>query len=106
MKRIFLFSLAMVFAITLSAAPLFAQDVYQTWQPPNAEPKGEKVLWDALVMRPAGLITCLLGIGGFIVSLPFALTSQTQDQAFDSLIVEPINYTFSRPIGLLEPATP
>lgn len=106
MKRIFLFSLAMVFAIALSASPLFSQDVYKTWQPPNAEPKGEKVLWDALVMRPAGLITCVLGIGGFIVSLPFSLTSQTQNQAFDSLIVEPINYTFSRPIGLLEPATP
>jgi hypothetical protein len=106
MKRIFLFCIVMVLVITFSAAPLFSQDVYKTWQPRNAEPNGEKVLWDALVMRPAGLITCVLGIGGFIVSLPFALTSQTQNQAFDSLIVEPINYTFSRPIGLLEPATP
>jgi uncharacterized membrane protein YfcA len=106
MKRLFLFGLMMVFTITFSAAPLFAEDVYKTWQPPRAEPKGEKVLWDALVMRPAGLITCALGIGGFIVSLPFALTSQTQKQTFDSLVVEPINYTFSRPVGLLEPAKP
>jgi len=106
MKHNFLLGLVLIFAITFSAGPLFSQDVYKTWQPPNAEPKGEKVLWDALVMRPAGLISCVLGIGGFIVSLPFALTSQTQNQAFDSLVVEPINYTFSRPVGLLEPAKP
>jgi uncharacterized membrane protein YfcA len=104
MKRFFLFGLIMVITMSFFAVPIFAQDVYKTWQPPNAEPNGEKMLWDALVMRPAGLITCVLGIGGFIVSLPFALTSQTQNQTFDSLVVEPINYTFSRPIGLLEPA--
>lgn len=106
MKRFFLFCVIAIFTITFFVVPVFSQDVYKTWQPPNAEPEGEKVLWDALVMRPAGLITCVLGIGGYIVSLPFSLTSQTQNQAFHSLIVEPINYTFSRPIGLLEPAKP
>lgn len=106
MKRFFLFFIVIFFSVTFLAAPLYAQDIYKTWKPANAEPKGEKVLWDSLVMRPAGLITCLLGIGGFIVALPFALTSQTQDQAFDSLVVEPFNYTFARPIGLLDPYNP
>jgi uncharacterized membrane protein YfcA len=106
MKRFILFGLVIIFAVTFLAAPIYAQDVYKTWQPAKAEPKGEKVLWDALVMRPAGLVTCLLGIGGFIVALPFALISQTQNQAYDSLVVEPFSYTFSRPVGLLDPAKP
>jgi uncharacterized membrane protein YfcA len=106
MKRFILIGLVMIFTCTFLAAPLFAEDVYKTWQPPNAQPNGEKMLWDSLVMRPAGLVTCLLGIGGFIVALPFALTSQTQGQAFDSLVVEPFNYTFSRPMGLLDTVHP
>ena len=106
MKRFIVIGLVMIFAVPLLAAPLCAQDVYKTWQPPNAQPDGEKMLWDSLVMRPAGLVTCLLGIGGFIVSLPFALTSQTHNQAFDSLVVEPFSYTFSRPMGLLDSANP
>jgi uncharacterized membrane protein YfcA len=106
MKRFILFCLVLIFSVTFIAAPLLAEDVYKTWQPPNARPNGEKMLWDSLVMRPAGLVSCLLGIGGFIVALPFALTSQTQGQAFDSLVVEPINYTFSRPMGLLDSTNP
>jgi hypothetical protein len=106
MKRFTLFCLVIIFAVTFLAVPLYAQDVYKTWRPANADPNGEKFLWDALVMRPAGLITCVLGLGGFIVALPFALTSQTQNQAFDSLVVEPLNYTFARPVGLLDPAKP
>jgi uncharacterized membrane protein YfcA len=106
MKHYVLIGVIMVFSVTFLAAPLCAQDVYKTWQPPNTQPDGEKMLWDSLVMRPAGLITCLLGIGGFIVALPFALTSQTQTQAYDSLVVEPFSYTFSRPMGLLDPSNP
>jgi uncharacterized membrane protein YfcA len=106
MKRFTLLGLVMIFTITFLAAPLYAEDIYKTWRPANAQPNGEKMLWDSLVMRPAGLITCLLGIGGFIVALPFALTSQTQNQAFDGLVVEPFNYTFARPVGLLDPYNP
>jgi hypothetical protein len=106
MKRFILIGLVMIFTCTFLAPPLFAEDVYKTWQPSNAQPNGEKMLWDSLVMRPAGLVTCLLGIGGFIVALPFALTSQTQGQAFDSLVVEPFSYTFSRPMGLLDTVHP
>lgn len=105
MKR--LVPCVLIIALTIVfIAPVYGEDVYKTWRAPNAQPNGEKVLWDALVMRPAGLITCVLGIGGFIVSLPFALTSQTQSQAFDSLVVEPFTYTFSRPVGLLDPVNP
>jgi len=106
MKRFILLGLVIAFACTF-VVPLWAEeDVYKTWRPANAEPKGEKVLWDALVMRPAGLITCLLGIGGFIVSAPFSISSQTQNQAFESLVVEPFAYTFARPVGLLDPYNP
>lgn len=106
MKRLALLGVVMLWAITFLAGPLYGEDVYKTWRPVGAEPKGEKVLWDALVMRPAGLISCALGIGGFIVSLPFALTSQTQNQTFEGLVVEPFNYTFARPVGLLDPYNP
>ncbi len=35
----------------------------------------------------------------FVVALPFALTSGSTGSAWDTLVVEPFEFTFTRPLG-------
>ena len=47
-----------------------------------------------------GLI--VIGTAVFIVSLPFAMTSGSTGDAWTSLIVDPFEFTFTRPLGIFE----
>ena len=47
-----------------------------------------------------GLI--VIGTAVFIVSLPFALTSGSTGDAWTSLIADPFEFTFTRPLGKFE----
>ena len=38
----------------------------------------------------------------FIVALPFALASGSTEDAWDALVVEPFEFTFTRPLGQFE----
>ena len=44
-----------------------------------------------------GLTT--VGTAFFIVALPFALSSGSTGDAWDALVVEPFQFTFTRPLG-------
>lgn len=65
--------------------------------------QSDYVLFDIMILRPAGLIACLTGIGASIIALPFALPSGSQSEVVKTLIVEPCSYTFVRPVGQREP---
>jgi hypothetical protein len=54
---------------------------------------------DALVARPLGLCATVIGTGIFVVSLPFSLLGRNTDKAFDYLMADPFQFTFSRPLG-------
>ncbi len=60
---------------------------------------GDAAFFDAVVMRPAGLVACAAGLAASVVALPFALISGSQAQMYDTLIATPFAYTFKRPIG-------
>ncbi len=63
---------------------------------------GEAMVLDALVFRPIGLVTIVIGGAIFLVSLPFSALGGNVGEAADKLIVEPIDYTFKRKLGDLE----
>lgn len=54
---------------------------------------------DLLVARPGGVAATVLGAAIFVVGLPFTLISGSTEQAAQTLVVQPANYTFSRPLG-------
>jgi len=54
---------------------------------------------DIVFARPIGLIATVVGTALFIVSLPFSALGGNVDAASQKLVVEPFNYTFSRPLG-------
>jgi hypothetical protein len=54
---------------------------------------------DIIVVRPVSLVATVVGTAVFIVSLPFSIPSQSVGSTARTLVVEPFNYTFTRPIG-------
>jgi len=50
-------------------------------------------------IRVVGFGMALIGSAFFIVALPFALTSGSTGDAWDALVVEPFQFTFTRPLG-------
>ena len=68
-------------------------------EPRKKEPSTAAVAGDALIARPLGLATTIVGTGLFIVTLPFTAPSRSVDTAAYELIGRPGGWTFDRPIG-------
>jgi len=54
---------------------------------------------DAIVLRPLGLIAIPVGLGAFIIALPFSALAGNTESSFDQLVKAPAKYTFQRPLG-------
>lgn len=90
MKR----SLVLVFAMTFFlglATPAFAEE--------RKEPSAEEIILDTVLIRPLGIVSIVVGIGGFAISLPFTIPTNTVGSTAKRLIEEPFLFTFKRPIG-------
>jgi uncharacterized membrane protein YoaT (DUF817 family) len=97
-------SILIVFCLLL-AANLHAGDTkfkyrndyhgYQFVEPGSAE----AMVADALVARPIGLVTTVVGSAVYVVSLPFSLLGGNEKQAREKLVYEPSAFTFKRPLG-------
>jgi thioredoxin-related protein len=87
MKKIFIILLTFIVFSTPTLA--FATD----------EEDNLNVVVDAALVRPLGLVSIVLGASLFIVSLPFTAISGNIDKSTKVLIIEPIDFTFKRPLG-------
>lgn len=85
-------------AVAVNATSALALDQEQL----GREPTTNEVMADALLARPAGLIALGLGALTYVVALPFTLPSGSTDTAYDTLIKQPAQYTFKRPIGQMD----
>ena len=75
-------------------------------EPKLDPPQGSRqdMIGDLVLQRPFGLANTLLGIGTWIVSLPFTMFSgSTGEKPGTTLIVEPAAHTFTRPLGYPAP---
>ncbi len=57
------------------------------------------IVVDVLLVRPLGLVSTTLGATIFIISLPFAIPSRSVATVGKKLVVDPIKFTFTRPLG-------
>ncbi len=99
-KRCAVLVLALILMVSF-ALPALAEEqdgAYRSWE---GYPTGEEVAWDALLARPAGVATCIIGLAVSVVALPFALASGSQSRSnlYRGLIAEPFEFTFKRPLG-------
>jgi hypothetical protein len=101
MKKIALI-LTMAF-LAMTTIPVLAQEAL----PPDptlsgrftAEPAGEFIIFDALILRPLGLASMAVGAAGAAAAYPWANFSHSEDRVTRELILKPYWYTYCRPIG-------
>ena len=61
--------------------------------------KGAQMAVDALIARPLGLVSTILGGAVFIVALPFSALGGNTKETYQRLVEDPAKYTFKRPLG-------
>lgn len=66
---------------------------------PEDEPTGGEMMLDAVVARPIGVATTVLGAAAFFVSLPFSALGGNVSEAAHKLVLEPGRETFVRCLG-------
>ena len=93
-KKTFVMLLVVVFVTSVFASSSFAQAVMQ-----EEEISTENMVADAVLVRPLGLCAVVLGVGLFIISLPFSALGKNVKEAGQKLVVAPVRYTFARPLG-------
>ena len=91
-------SLALVMVVTLvfSTAGFSASAGETTLQD---EASGESMIADFVLLRPVGLVATVVGAVFFVVSLPFSWPTGSTGEAYDRLVADPANFTFTRPLG-------
>ncbi len=60
---------------------------------------GEAMAVDIIAARPIGLAAMVGGAVVFLVSLPFSALGGNSNEAWETLVVAPAEYTFRRPLG-------
>ena len=76
------------------ATSAMAQEYFET-----KEPSGGAMMYDTIVLRPAGLVATIVGSVFWLVSLPFAAAGGNVDTTTEKLVKDPAAYTFKRPLG-------
>jgi len=85
--------IAALIAVPFTTSAL-AQEYFET-----KEPSGDAMLYDMVILRPAGLVATIVGSAFWLISLPFSAAGDNVDTATKKLVKEPAAYTFKRPLG-------
>lgn len=83
-----LFSLATLFPNLASASSVI-----------NERPSTAAMALDAVVARPLMGIATVMGVGGFIVTLPFSLVGGNVEEVGEKMVVTPFKATVMRCLG-------
>jgi hypothetical protein len=79
-----------------SAGTARAQSMYGASDRATA---GVGMIVDLVVLRPAGLLATILGGAAYVVSLPFSAAGGNANEAWNTLVAGPAQFTFARPLG-------
>jgi hypothetical protein len=63
------------------------------------EPEGGEMIYDAVIVRPIGMVATAIGSVFFVLTLPFSAAGDNVDAAQEELIKKPARFTFKRPLG-------
>jgi hypothetical protein len=103
--------LTLVLAATLVCGwvgPGAAQEIGYTFRsleqgfakaPKPVEPNSLRIMADAAIGRPLGLVTTTLGATFFVLTLPMTAPSGSVGMAARGLVGKPGGWTFCRPLG-------
>ena len=91
------------FISTLTALTLAAANPAQAYESVIDEvPSAEAMTFDLFIVRPLGLVGTIAGTVVYIVALPINLLTLNLADPARKLILQPINFTFTRDLGALD----
>ena len=92
--------LAAAFAVlSIALAPcLFPEEALAAEEEGGAE-QVAAIVFDVLILRPAGLVRVLLGSALAAIVIPFALATGEADDVLQRLVGDPAEATFLRELG-------
>ena len=93
-KRVFASLLLTVLTVVFFKTPGLAKDCASGDQ---TDPGLMAV--DIALARPVGALATVAGLAIFAVSAPFSALGGNSQEAWNSLVVSPADYTFQRPLG-------
>lgn len=96
-KKGVILTVATALLCTTAALPAHAQS-----QRADDAVSSEFMIADLLISRPLGLVATSIGILFFTISLPFSASGGNAKEAFQKLVADPANFTFSRPLGQMD----
>ena len=84
--------------LLISASLIFALISNQVWATEKERPSSGAMMIDVPV-RVLSLGLTIVSSAIFIVALPFTLASDSIGDAWDVLVIKPLDFTFTRPLG-------
>ena len=75
-----------------------ANDMYGT----DSQISAGAMAGDAIIARPLGIVSIVLGFGFFVISAPFSALGGNIGDAWRTMVVWPAKFTFARPLGDFE----
>lgn len=75
------------------------QEKYEQAERYRLSPDPVTMIADGLLVRPLGLVTMVVGSVGYVLSLPFSIPSDSEDEVRQQLVEYPAWFTFKRPMG-------
>jgi hypothetical protein len=98
-KKLAGYLMAAMLALTSLTLPVTASANSYDYMAENTQPTGGEMLADAFLLRPAMLVGSVFTVATFVVTLPFSALGGNVGEAAQKLVVEPLKYTFVRPLG-------
>ena len=99
-------STALVLAILLAAsgalaAPVGVDDAQRVYEDVGRDPHLGQQIYDAVWLRPLGLIQLAVGTALLVPLYPVSLLADRSDDLFRACVSDPFERTFRRPLGRL-----
>jgi len=88
--------------VALLVSPLSALSETVEQNRGKKENSAEMMTVDLIAARPIGLVATVGGALVFLISWPFSALGGNSDEAWQTLVVSPAEYTFKRPLGEFE----
>jgi hypothetical protein len=92
-KSTILLLIAALLIIPFETAVLAEEDLI------DSSPSAGAMAFDFLMVRPGGIIATAAAVSCFVVTLPFSILGWNVGTAAEKMIVDPIKFTFFRPLG-------
>ena len=101
MRGIALVLVILVAASGAIASPPRVDDTQRVYEEVGRDPHLGRQIYDAVLLRPLGLVQLAVGAALFVPLYPVSLLADRSDDLFRACVSDPVERTFRRPLGRL-----